>query len=99
METGGAYYVWGSVCLPAQRISELEAAVFTKMTGQFYSLKAALGALACLWSKFLHLGAISYQKTYLPVILVKTALVDNASYPDGAGNNPAIFALIDTNHP
>ena len=34
METVGCYYVLGSVCLPAQRTFHLEAADFTKMTGE-----------------------------------------------------------------
>jgi hypothetical protein len=70
-----------SFCLTGHRICSSQRAVFTKMTGQFYPLKATQGAHACLWSKLPQLEVKSYQKTYLPVILVKTALVDKAFYP------------------
>ena len=51
------------------------------------------GANSSLW------GPYRIKKTYPPVIAAKIDLLDNAFYPDGAGNNPAIFPLIDTIHP
>ena len=49
METVGCYYMWGSVCLLVHRISDLEAADLTKMTGNF--ILKGYTELSCLTSE------------------------------------------------